>query len=184
MARLQAAREAALEACTRVTEVGGELYFLCSEALGAVEEQRRVAEEGGFGVPGRHGVLDVRWLDPGVTKAQVHSAFAVFGTLMHIQMCNGDDRAPTVTVKAKARAFELACNSANVTFSRASDAAVAQQALNGKSLLRADALKVTLISGGGRREDYDPEHDSDDMDDDYADTYEVDSYDDMEDDFY
>ena len=71
--------------------------------------------------------------------------------------------APTVTVKAKARAFELACNSANVTFSRASDAAVAQQALNGKSLLRADALKVTLISGGGRREDYDPEHDSDDM---------------------
>ena len=114
----------------------------------------------------------------------MHSAFAVFGTLMHIQMCNGDDRAPTVTVKAKARAFELACNSANVTFSRASDAAVAQQALNGKSLLRADALKVTLISGGGRREDYDPEHDSDDMDDDYADTYEVDSYDDMEDDFY
>ena len=79
------------EARTRVTEVGGELYFLCSEALGAVEEQRRVAEEGGFGVPGRHGVLDVRWLDPGVTKAQVHSAFAVFGTLMHIQMCNGDD---------------------------------------------------------------------------------------------
>ena len=57
---------------------------------------------------------------------------------------------------------------------------MAQQALNGKSLLRADALKVTLISGGGRREDYDPEHDSDDMDDDYADTYEVDSYDDME----
>ena len=61
---------------------------------------------------------------------------------------------------------------------------MAQQALNGKSLLRAYALKVTLISGGGRREDYDPEHDSDDMDDDYADTYEVDSYDDMEDDFY
>ena len=54
----------------------------------------------------------------------------------------------------------------------------------GKSLLRADALKVTLISGGGRREDNDPEPDFDDMDDDYADTYEVDSYDDMEDDFY
>ena len=31
--------------------------------------------------------------------------------------------------------------------------------------------------------DYDPEHDDDDMDDDYADTYEVDSYDDMEDDY-
>ena len=44
-AKLQAAREAALEACTRVTEVGGELYFLCSEALGAVEEQRRMAED-------------------------------------------------------------------------------------------------------------------------------------------
>ena len=50
-------------------------------------------------------------------------------------------------------------------------------------MLRADALKVTLISGGGRREDNDHEHDFDDMDDDYADTYEVDSYDDMEDDY-
>ena len=94
-----------------------------------------------------------------VTKAQVHSAFAVFGTLMHIQVCNGDDRAPTVAVKTKGRAYELACNSANVTFSRASDAAAAQTSLNGKSLLRADALKVTFISGGGCREDDDPERD-------------------------
>ena len=82
------------------------------------------------------------------------------------------------------RRCRTACNSANVTFSHASDVAAAvQQALNDKSLLRADALKVSLIPGGGRREDNDPERDFDDMDDDYADTYEVDSYDDMEDDY-
>ena len=98
---------------------------------------------------------------------------------MHIQMCNGDEhRAPTVAVKVKGRAFGLACTSATTpptsrSLARERRGAAAQQALNDKPLLRADALKVTLISGGGRREDDSFEPDFDDMDDDYADTYEV-----------
>ena len=180
---LQTAREAALEAHTRVTEVGGELYFLCSEALEKAEAQRNVVDAGGFGVPGRHGVLDVRWLDPSITKAQVQEAFEAFGTIKHVQVCNGDDRAPTVTIEVKGRAFQLECNSAIITFSHASAAMAAQKSLNGKPLLRAGALEVTLAFGGACREDDDPEPDFDNVDDDYADTYEADAYDDMEDDY-
>ena len=82
---------------------------------------------------------------------------------------------PPKAVKIKGRTYEFACNSANVTFLRASDAR-----WRNKPSTASRCFEVTLISGGGRRKDNDPEHDFDDMDDEYADTHEVDSYDDME----
>ena len=88
--------------------------------------------------------LNVRWLDPGISKAAVQEAFEGFGAIKHVQICCGDGWAG---VPKTAGRFPLTYNFALVTCRDKSVAVAARHALNGAPLLRSSALSVSFASG-------------------------------------
>ena len=134
---IRAARQAALAAKTRVTVVSGELYYLCSTALGAAEAAHAVrcgaASELDQALASEAELL-VRFLHPGVTAAEVREIFAQHGPLTFVRIgCSTHADTP------KEHKLGLEYNVATIGFVHGIDAAGARIALDNEDLCCAPA---------------------------------------------
>ena len=160
--KLRAARQAALAAKTRVTVVSGELYCLCSAALGAAEAADAVrcgaASELDQALASDAELL-VRFLHPGVTAAEVREIFAQHGPLTFVRIgCLTHADTP------KEHKLGLEYNVATIGFVHGIDAAGARIALHNEDLLRSGCIKVDFCAGHGHDVTMDDELDEGDFD--------------------
>ena len=160
--KLRAARQAALAAKTRVTVVSGELYYLCSAALGAAEAADAVrcgaASELDQALASEAELL-VRFLHPGVTAAEVREIFAQHGPLTFVRIgCSTHADTP------KEHKLGLEYNVATIGFVHGIDAAGARIALHNEDLLRSGCIKVDFCAGHGHDVTMDDELDEGDFD--------------------
>ena len=162
--KLRLAREAAIEAKSRVSMFRGELYLNHSRALKDAEDADDVHATPKADAQGVCAALRVCWLHPISRKEAVQAAFEPFGAIKHVQICLGEKwmHPPEITVP-----FVDYYNYAIVTYRDKSSAVAARDAMNCASVtfdkrVRAEALTVSFASGK-------TDHTGDESDDEFDD---------------
>ena len=155
--QLQLAREAAIEAKTRVSVFRGELYLHHCRALKEAEDADDVRAVPKPDAQGVCAALHVRWLHPVLRKEAVQAAFEPLGSIKHVQMCIGPAHAPKT-----AGPLVDYYNYAIVTYRDQSSAVAARGAMDDALVtfdtrVRAETLTVSFAAGEGDDESDDDE---------------------------
>ena len=150
--KLYAAREAALTAKTRAVEVGGELYYMFTEALDAAQAAdalaRGIAHRGDC-ERASSALLLVRYLHPGVTADDVRELFSYVSPPIYVRL----QASIAAAVPKTARGLEY--NEAELGYADSKVAIDTQRVFDGTEILDSGCVKIAVR--GTKNDDMDEE---------------------------